>query len=429
MDEKIRQKAEAWARKKYDKIFKESQIEEHQDEFPKFDYEEVECGKILGKGGFGTVYEVRAFNTDGIHHHKHGRGLLKARSRRNSISGKEPDAQAEDGQTESRAFIAEHCIRNNGDARYALKILSHDTVEDMRLVFPGMVDMAIETRVLADIEHPNIVKLRALAKCEPYSDKYFIVMDRLYDTLENRIEKKWKGRNRREHGVLRDRSGEKSKALYEERLAVSYELAHAFEYLHDRKIVYRDIKPENIGFDIRDDVKLFDFGLAKELTPSLKLGNNTYKLTKMTGSPRYMAPEIAVGKPYNETCDCFSFAILLWEILTCEVPYSHENMEYLEQKVWTGPHERPPMHDDFHTPMKLLLTHSWGKDFHKRNSMHQNAEILRKELVRVRDGDESGLDQTRRRSTFVFRGSGASQSRRSIKIHDMNKTLRQLESS
>lgn len=56
-------------------------------------------------------------------------------------------------------------------------------------------------------------------------------------------------------------------------------------------IIYRDLKPDNIGFDVRGDVKIFDFGLAKELPTSEKLADGTYNLTADTGSMRYMAPE------------------------------------------------------------------------------------------------------------------------------------------
>jgi serine/threonine protein kinase len=69
-------------------------------------------------------------------------------------------------------------------------------------------------------------------------------------------------------------------------------------------IIYRDLKPDNIGFDVRDDVKIFDFGLAAEMHPSLRVnGTNTYRLTAESGSPRYMAPEVALGQPYNHLVD------------------------------------------------------------------------------------------------------------------------------
>lgn len=57
------------------------------------------------------------------------------------------------------------------------------------------------------------------------------------------------------------------------------------------RIIYRDLKPENIGFDVRGDVKIFDFGLAREVNEKDQLDDGTYKLTGDTGSLRYMAPE------------------------------------------------------------------------------------------------------------------------------------------
>ncbi len=69
--------------------------------------------------------------------------------------------------------------------------------------------------------------------------------------------------------------------------------------------MYRDLKPENVGFNIRDDIVLFDFGLAREIhSGDTKVTNDTWKLTGETGSIRYMAPEVAANKPYgkNHTC-------------------------------------------------------------------------------------------------------------------------------
>ena len=94
--------------------------------------------------------------------------------------------------------------------------------------------MAIETRFLSDIEHPNIIKMRATAKCDPFSGEYFIGMDRLYDTLEKRIHT-WAGRMARTTGIagrLSDRKGEKAAALYEERIVNAFDLAAAIDYLH-----------------------------------------------------------------------------------------------------------------------------------------------------------------------------------------------------
>ena len=63
-------------------------------------------------------------------------------------------------------------------------------------------------------------------------------------------------------------------------------------YLHQQQIIFRDLKPTNIGFDVRGDVKLFDFGLARFVSSEDEgdAGLNTYNISGV-GTPRYMAPE------------------------------------------------------------------------------------------------------------------------------------------
>mmetsp|Transcript_10720 Transcript_10720/g.29538 ORF Transcript_10720/g.29538 Transcript_10720/m.29538 type:complete len:422 (-) Transcript_10720:184-1449(-) len=386
-----------WTKKKIETMFEKSRVVDKSGDLPAFDYDEVDLGKVLGKGGFGTVSEVRSFKVKGVSQ----ANRFKA-SRRNLMGDHQDDAKVNEGEMESRHFIAEHCVRASGDARYALKILSPEVVKDTAQFLQGVIDMAVETRVLSDIEHPNIIKLRALAMVEPQNEKYFIVMDRLYDTLEHRL-KTWEKNLKKQKGLLRDRSGKKLKELYEERIVVAYDLASAVEYIHNRGMMYRDLKPENIGFDIRDDVKLFDFGLVKELHDNMKEADGTYKLTEMTGSPRYMAPEVAMGLPYNQTCDSYSFAVLLWQMLSCKEPYDQYNMRLLRERVWTGPHKRLPIEEEWPVPVKLLIKRSWSQDLNERNRIQNIGAILRKECVRMRDGDDSGLEHQKRRSTFVFR--------------------------
>lgn len=159
---------------------------------------------------------------------------------------------------------------------------------------------------------------------------------------------------------------------------------------------------ENVGFDIRDDIKLFDFGLAKEVHSEDKDENGLYKLTGMTGSPRYMAPEVGLEKPYGFSCDAYSFAILFWQMYSCKTPFEVYGMKSLRTRVWGTEQKRPFIQPDWPATIKDLLTKSWSENINDRPSFQQIYKILRQECVGARDGDEEGLEHARRRSTFVF---------------------------
>lgn len=112
-----------------------------------------------------------------------------------------------------------------------------------------------------------------------------------------------------------------------------------------RRIIYRDLKPENVGFDRLGQLKLFDFGLAKDLNKAEHLKDGLYKLTGLTGSARYMAPEVAKELPYNSKCDVYALAILIWEVMALKQPYSKYNVREMFQRVYDTPHVRPNLEE------------------------------------------------------------------------------------
>jgi hypothetical protein len=112
-----------------------------------------------------------------------------------------------------------------------------------------------------------------------------------------------------------------------------------------------------------------------------------------------------LGKPYCCACDVYSFAILFWEMMALKVPYECYTIKKLKERAWSDIEKRPLVDESWPVPIKLLLKKSWSNDWTNRFTMNQVEEILRKECVRMRDGDSTGLEHQRRRSTFVFRGN------------------------
>lgn len=150
------------------------------------------------------------------------------------------------------------------------------------------------------------------------------------------------------------------------------------------------------------DVKIFDFGLAKELDPSLRHGcTEFYELSGNTGSLRYMSPEVARCEPYNLTADVYSFGLLLWQVCSLMLPYDGMNRQDHAELVVYG-NERPPLDSSWSTPLRILMKRAWEPDPAVRPSMDSIYKILRREILALRDGDETGLEHFSRRSTFVL---------------------------
>merc|ERR1712232_1964 len=103
-----------------------------------------------------------------------------------------------------------------------------------------------------------------------------------------------------------DPTGKKKKNLILQKLLVAYNVSSSMAYLHNFRIMHRDLKPDNIGFNMRGQLQLFDFGLAKKLP-----GNENYKLTGGTGTIRYMAPEVINNSLYGLSADVWSFGVVL----------------------------------------------------------------------------------------------------------------------
>jgi serine/threonine protein kinase len=200
---------------------------------PAFEAHEIVTGKCLGRGGFSNVFELMQVCCD----------ASKSDCRGFSEN--------------SRKFIAKHCLRGKGDARYVIKRLRQDS-SDFRdasteeMYYLSLADLIVETRFLHHLEHPNIVKLRGISQSSiAHGDcDYFLVLDRLFVTMEKQLVV-WKQKAKKAKSILgRILNPKKRNELLQDRLAIAIDLCSAIEYLHDSRVIHRDVKPDNIGFDV-----------------------------------------------------------------------------------------------------------------------------------------------------------------------------------
>lgn len=292
--------------------------------------------------------------------------------------------------------MAAHCLRNS-TARFAVKRLREGVGLDIKA--DAVIDLACEARYLASFSHPNIVSLRATVGT-PGTPGFALVMDRLTLTLEEKIEQ-WKLDQRKYRGVLRfGRDADALEKLMAQRCVVAFDIARAMRYLHKKRILYRDIKADNIAFNVRGDVRIFDFGLAKELKEKdLIKKPDSYESTGLTGSRRYMAPEVVRCLPYGFSADVFSFGILFWQVMALETPYADfDTDQHFEKVVVKG--KRPRR---IHSLSKLLhhmMEDCWSADPAQRPSFKQVCCQLQSELV-LRKGGSSSANSVIDRSAHL----------------------------
>lgn len=347
---------------------------------PQFDTTEIARGVLLGRGGFCAVHEVK-----------------------NIVLQDPKDMPPRSTfEKEERKLMSKLCIRS-GESRYAVKKLAVNGEEDPTRYTKGHVDLAIEMKFLAVIDHPHIIKIRAVSRKESCTDNYFILLDRLYDTLETRVVQ-WKRQAHRARSLKRKLFGgiKLNDALTASRLVIAYDICSAICHMHENMIIYRDLKPENIGFDIRDDVKVFDLGLAKEIHPKEAMKDGTYRLTGMTGSLRYMAPEVALKKSYNFSADTYSFGILLHQIISMETPYRGFNIQ-LHRDLVIGRGVRPTIPDKWPDAWASLVRRCWSKDLFERPRLGRVLDELRSNVYVLQGGQDPALDVSRRTNKSIER--------------------------
>ncbi|MFC1794017.1 protein kinase [Planctomycetota bacterium] len=188
------------------------------------------------------------------------------------------------------------------DRSVAIKSLPAELMENPK----ARTRFAREARVLASLNHPNIATIyEELQETEGLG--YLVLEYVPGQTLAERI------------------AGARLKP--QEALSIAQQIAEAVTAAHEHDIIHRDLKPGNIKITPEGKVKVLDFGLAKALGGEAKDKQSTVtEPGRIIGTPAYMSPEQARGKPTDKRTDIWSFGCVLYEMLTGKVPFEGETV-------------------------------------------------------------------------------------------------------
>ncbi|HYY75271.1 MAG TPA: protein kinase, partial [Gaiellaceae bacterium] len=179
----------------------------------------------------------------------------------------------------------------------ALKVLHEHHARDREYV----ERFRREARAIARLTHPNIVTVIDRGE---WGGQQFIVFEHVAgENLKEIVERE---------GPL----------PVERALGLTHQVGRALAFAHEAGIVHRDVKPENVLLDHDGTPKVTDFGIAR----SLDLDDELTQTGTVLGTSDYISPEQASGEHVDEASDQYSFGVLLYELLTGEVPYPAPNL-------------------------------------------------------------------------------------------------------
>jgi serine/threonine-protein kinase len=161
--------------------------------------------------------------------------------------------------------------------------------------------------------------------------------------------------------------------------SLAAQIAEAVGAAHERGLVHRDIKPQNVLLTAAEDVKVADFGIARAASAA------TISQTSVAlGTPSYMAPEQALGEPATPKSDLYSLGVVLYEMLTAELPYTAESPVAVSIKHVTQPPRSPEeVNPRIPNGLDTLVVKLLAKDPKAR---YADAAELAEDLRRARDG-------------------------------------------
>lgn len=269
-------------------------------------------------------------------------------------------------------------IERIGDGGMASVYRAHDQLLDryvaVKILHPQFANdeefitrFKKEAQAAAKLSHANIVNIYDVGE---WQEKHFIVMEYVEgETLKSKIQ----------------RDG---KLSIHDTLNISEQISEALEHAHTHNLIHCDIKPHNILLKANGQVKVADFGIARAATSStMTYGGN------VVGSVHYISPEQAQGNAITPKSDIYSLGVVIYEMLTGQVPFKGESAVSIALKHLQ---EKPiPIHDlrpDVPPVVEAIVLKAMDKDPQKRFTSRQIIEDIHKAEKMLFADDKGSTD-------------------------------------
>merc|ERR1719453_1128729 len=216
-------------------------------------------------------------------------------------------------------------------------------------------DAINEVKVLSSLKHPYIVSYR-----ESFTENrnLAIVMDYA------------------DGGDLHERISRTRKAMktFSEDKIVRWftEATLALKYMHDKHILHRDLKSQNLFLTSQDRLRIGDFGISKVLESTAAFARTTI------GTPYYLSPEICMEKPYSYASDIWALGCILYELAALRVPFDASSLQSLVQKITRGP--TPSLPSAYSSELRQLCADLLHREQQQRPTA---PEILQKPVIQA----------------------------------------------
>ena len=248
-----------------------------------------------------------------------------------------------------RAYLA---LCDNDNNKYVIKQITLEGMDDeeKRETFN-------EAKILKKLDHPNIIKFKE------------VFLQRQPKPALNIVTEYADG------GDLGQKIEKQKKTPFSEAQILDYitQICLALQHIHKKKIIHRDLKSGNIFLMKSGIVKVGDFGIAKGLQSTWE------KAKTFVGTPYFLSPEIINNQPYDNKSDIWALGVLLYELMTFQMPFNAVSLPLLSIKINRGVYKPPP--STYSSDIRNLLKKCLTVNPDKRPSID---EILKLPLIKNR---------------------------------------------